>query len=161
MFPGPASLIPVSVAPLQSLPGMTITKPEHAYRHLKHRISFEVEEFWAVALSSEKSVIGSTCLFRGTVDLCLFHPRDVFRFGYIQNASSLLVAHNHPSGNAMPSPEDAEITQQLLKAADFLKLPVVDHLILSGDKFYSFLADKVMRENVTDLSPSDRSLDLY
>lgn len=141
---------------------MKVTKPDHAYRYLRKRISSQVEEFWAVALNSEKSVIASACLFRGTVDLCLFHPRDVFRFGYLHNASSLLVAHNHPSGNSRPSPEDADITEQLLKASEFLRLPVIDHLILSRGGYYSFLAAKVTkRKTLTGPSPAGRSPDLY
>lgn len=91
------------------------------------------------ALTAEKHVAASACLFRGTVDHCLFHPRDVFRFACQKNASSFLVAHNHPSGNVEPSTEDISITEQLATIAVILEVPMVDHLILAGDKYYSFL----------------------
>jgi DNA repair protein RadC len=118
---------------------MKLTTPLQAFHYLFPRISTEAEEFWAVALNSEKEVLSAACLFRGTVDLCLFHPRDVFRFSYRHNASALIVAHNHPTGAARPSAEDRTVTRQLINASAILQVPVVDHLILEGNDFYSFL----------------------
>jgi DNA repair protein RadC len=118
---------------------MILTSPYQAFHYFRKRLDVEVEEFWVVALNSEKAVIDSACLFRGTVDLCLFHPRDVFRFGYRCNAAALLVAHNHPSGNAAPSEQDRAVTQILLAAAEILQLPVLDHLIVAGKTYFSFL----------------------
>lgn len=118
---------------------MKITTPREAFHYLRPRLCAEVEEFWVVALSSEKAVIASSCLFRGTVDLCMFHPRDVFRFACVQNASSLLVAHNHPLGAALPSAQDRKVTRQLIRAAKIMEIPVVDHLILTRSDYYSFL----------------------
>lgn len=121
--------------------GMKITSPRKAFQFFKHRLNGQVEEFWAAALNSQKCVVASACLFRGTVDHCLFHPRDVFRFAYLNNASSLLVAHNHPSGCALPSDQDIQITSQLLQVAVILQMPLDDHLIVAGQKYYSFLED--------------------
>ena len=78
--------------------------------------------------------------FGGLWTFVLFHPRDVFRFAYRHNASAVIVAHNHPSGCPEPSQEDRQITRQLAAAARILEVPVVDHLILAGNGFYSFLA---------------------
>lgn len=94
-----------------------------------------------MALNSEKEPVAVRCLFRGTVDQCLFHPRDVFRFACLSNASSLIVAHNHPSGNARPSQADVKITRRLIRAAAILEVPIDDHLILAGGKYFSFLED--------------------
>jgi DNA repair protein RadC len=135
---------------------MHILKPSEAYRFLKHYLQSDVEEFWAVALGSEKKMLAVACLFRGTVDSCTFHPRDVFRFAYTHNASAVLVAHNHPSGNCEPSLEDLDVTKRLVEASHILGVLLSDHLIVAGDKYYSFVeAGLLAREEVTDLSPSD------
>jgi DNA repair protein RadC len=133
---------------------MKITSPAEAFHFLRKRFRTEVEEFWALALSSEKDVIRAACLFRGTVDFCMFHPRDVFRFAYLHNAASLIVAHNHPSGSALASAEDKTVTQQLLIAAELLQVPIVDHIILGGKTYYSFLeAGELIPLPAVDPSP--------
>jgi DNA repair protein RadC len=124
---------------------MKITSPDTAFQFFKHFLTSDTEEFWAAALNSKKEVVANRCLFRGTVDHCTFHPRDVFRFGYTHNASSLIVAHNHPSGDPRPSPQDLQLTRRLLWAARFLELPVVDHVILAGSIYYSFLEQGKMK----------------
>lgn len=136
---------------------MKITSPSQAFHYFHKRLAVEVEEFWALALNSEKEVIESACLFRGTVDLCLFHPRDVFRFAYCCNAAALVVAHNHPSGNAEPSNEDRAVTQQLVEAAKILQVPLVDHLIVAGRTYFSFLeAGEISPNPAAALLPGDR-----
>lgn len=124
---------------------MKITSPRQAYLHFKRLLTADIEEFWACALNADKEVVASACLFRGTVDQCPFHPRDVFRFAYTHNASSLIVAHNHPSGQVEPSAQDLSITEQLLSAAGILQVPVVDHLILSRRRYFSFLEKGLIR----------------
>jgi len=118
---------------------MTIQHARQAYEYFRPRISTEVEEFWIATLDAGKRVTASRCLFRGTVDHCLFHPRDVFRFACLANASSFLVAHNHPSGDPRPSEHDSTITDQLLTLAALMQIPFVDHVILAGDRYFSFM----------------------
>ena len=101
--------------------------------------------FWALALGPKKTLLASRMIFRGTVDSCLVHPRDIFRFACLQNASSLLVAHNHPSGDLSPSPEDLRFTRQLLRAAEVMEIPVVDHLIVTRETYASLRTDGWMR----------------
>lgn len=80
-------------------------------------------------------------LFRGTVDACTVHPRDIFRFGCLQNASQLIIAHNHPSGDPQPSEPDLEFTERLIKVGWAIEIPIVDHLILTPDTYFS-MAEK-------------------
>lgn len=108
-----------------------IVTAERAHQALRDLVSNDVEEFWALALGPQKDLLASKMLFRGTVDSCLVHPRDIFRFACDANASSILVAHNHPSGELRPSNEDLRFTRQLIAAAALMDIPVVDHLILS------------------------------
>ncbi len=124
---------------------MKITSPQVAFQFLKQFLTADVEEFWALALNGVKDPIAVRCLFRGTVNSCPFHPRDIFRFGYLNNACSLIVAHNHPSGDPRPSEEDKQVTRGLIKAAKLLELPVDDHLILAGPIYYSFMENGWLR----------------
>lgn len=117
---------------------MRMITPSQAYRLFKPCLTAPVEEFWAAALNSEKDVLQVTCLFKGTVDSCLFHPRDVFRFACAHNASSVIVAHNHPNGRPFPSPQDVTITRQLIAAGEFMQMPIVDHLIIAKGGYFSF-----------------------
>lgn len=118
---------------------MKITSPYQAFRVFRKHLRSDVEELWALALNSDKDLLRIACLFRGTVNSCTFHPRDVFRFACLQNAASLIVAHNHPSGHAAPSIQDTDVTRQLLQGAKLMQIPIDDHLILAGDHYYSFL----------------------
>lgn len=131
------SRVEFALHPLYNM--LRLTHPQLAYQYLVGRIRRDVEEFWAVALNADKEIISCQCLFRGTVDQCLFHPRDVFRFACLNNASAILIAHNHPSGNTRPSPQDIKITEQLLYIAALMQIAIVDHLIMGKDSYFSFL----------------------
>ena len=114
-----------------------IITAERAYLTLRDLVSSDVEEFWCLALGPKKELLGSKMLFRGTVDQCLAHPRDVFRFAVSQNASSVLIAHNHPSGELIPSMEDLRFTRQLVTASSMMQIPVIDHVIVTSKGYMS------------------------
>lgn len=118
---------------------MRITNSQMAQRKLRQVINFEVEEFWVIALSSAKKTLAIECLFRGTVDACLIHPRDIFRFACRHNASGLIIAHSHPSGDAFPSDMDLLMTEKLMCASEIFQIPILDHLILTKTSYLSFL----------------------
>lgn len=111
--------------------------------YLRELFKTEVEEFWVLALTSSKKVIKAEMLFRGTVDSCLVHPRDIFRFACVNNASSIVIAHNHPSGDHSPSSEDIQLTKRIVKIGKLLQIPVVDHLILSEKGYFSFTDERL------------------
>ncbi len=118
-----------------------ITTAERAFHEIKNLVSSDVEEFWALALGPKKNLLASKMIFRGTVDSCLVHPRDIFRFACDSNASSVLVAHNHPSGDLVPSMEDLRFTRQLVRASQLMEIPIVDHLILTSNGYSSLRTD--------------------
>jgi DNA repair protein RadC len=118
-----------------------IITAERAFHALIELVSQDVEEFWALALGPKKDLLASKMLFRGTVDSCLVHPRDIFRFAIASNASSLLVAHNHPSGELIPSMEDLRFTRQLVQASGVVEIPLIDHVIISNRGFVSLRQD--------------------
>jgi DNA repair protein RadC len=74
----------------------------------------------------------------GTGNVVSIHSRDVFSVAVKWNASAVIVAHNHPSGNIMPSKKDSELTKRLYEASKIIGIPLLDHIILGGGNYYSF-----------------------
>jgi len=115
-----------------------IDSPETAailfHEHLAHAPQ---EKFAVLMLDIKHKVIASHVVSMGTVDETLAHPRDIFREAIRHNSARIIVAHNHPSGDCTPSPEDIALTRQLLQAAQLLRIPVLDHLVLGNGNFTS------------------------
>ena len=111
------------------------TKAHQAFRELIG--SADTERFAVAALNSECGLISVDVIFMGTVNMCLVHPRDIFRYAITKNAASIIVAHNHPSGNKNASEQDLKITEQLKNAAEIIGIPLNDHLILTKDSYTS------------------------
>lgn len=118
---------------------MVISTPELAFEFFKINLTnSHSEELWIAALDSNSTVISSAMLFKGTVNYCLFHPRDIFRFVILHNSVSFLLAHNHPSNSSLPSPEDIELTRRIYCLSQLMQIPLLDHIITTKDSFYSF-----------------------
>lgn len=113
------------------LPRFTVQSPRSAARIFRQLMSDHQEELWVLALCPGKRVLGAELLFRGTVDSCQAHPRDIFRYLCQLNASSFIVAHNHPSQDPLPSESDWIFTRQLTKAAAVIGIPLLDHLVVT------------------------------
>ncbi len=112
-----------------------IESPQAAADALAHDLMWAEQERFAILLLDVKNrLLGTQVLTIGTATETLAHPREIFREVIRQSATRLIVAHNHPSGNLEPSPEDIALTRQLLLGAQYLQIPLLDHLILgSGD----------------------------
>lgn len=119
------------------LAAIKILSSQHAYEILKKHMVQDVEELWCLALGPALDLIAIKMIFRGTVDSCVAHPRDIFRFACLKNASQLLVAHNHPSGDPYPSHQDLHFTRRLVEIGQLIEIPIVDHLILTVQNYYS------------------------
>lgn len=121
---------------------MKITSPIQVFKWITPKISKQVEEVWVLALNASCQIIKGQMIHRGTVNYCLMHPRDIFRFVICQNASSFILVHNHPSGNLDPSKEDIEMTQRLLLVSKLVEIPLIDHLIVTDKSFISLQETK-------------------
>jgi DNA repair protein RadC len=97
-----------------------------------------VEVFGVLCLTIRGRVLGWHEISRGAVDRVWIHARDVFRTALISNAASLILAHNHPSGEADPSSDDIQVTKRLIDVGTRLGVPIVDHIII-GDREYASL----------------------
>lgn len=95
------------------------------------------EEFWALFLDTKRQPVGAQMIGRGTQGSVMVHPADVFRPALLCAATSLIVAHNHPSGDPHPSGDDNAMTDRLDKAARLLGLDLADHLVLGSETYWS------------------------
>ena len=89
-----------------------------------------VEEFQVLLLNTRKRLIRLDVISHGTLDTILVHPREVFRTAILANAASIVLVHNHPSGDPTPSEADIKVTRDLIRAGQLLKIEVVDHVII-------------------------------
>jgi DNA repair protein RadC len=118
-----------------------VTAPVDAARYLLPRYgSADVEQGGVLLLDARHRVLHARVLTRGTADAAPMHPRDVFREAALAGAAAVVLFHNHPSGDPLPSAEDLELTQRMIDAGLVMGIAVVDHLIL-GDTNYCSLRE--------------------
>ncbi len=116
-----------------------LTTPREIADYLRPRMNFSQEEFWAIALTSHLRLLKAQCLFRGSVDECPYHPRDIFRFAILHNAANLAVAHNHPSGDPLGSEADLDVTRHLIWASKLMRIRLIDHIIVTQSTYNSLI----------------------
>jgi DNA repair protein RadC len=97
-----------------------------------------VEEFHVLTLDAQNRITRDLLITRGILNSSLVHPREVFRAAIAEAAASVIVVHNHPSGQPAPSADDRAVTSQLVEAGRILDIPVYDHVIVGGDEYFSF-----------------------
>ena len=90
----------------------------------------DVEHFQVVLLNTRKRLIRVERISQGTLDTTIAHPREVFRCALAANAASIVLVHNHPSGDPTPSEADIRVTRDMIRAGQLMKIEVVDHVIL-------------------------------
>lgn len=96
------------------------------------------EEFWIICLSQANEVIAKDCISQGGQAGTLVDAKKVFRRALLQQAASIILVHNHPSGNLQPSQADKQLTEKLKAAGKSIDVRVLDHLIIAGDEYFSF-----------------------
>lgn len=116
-----------------------IHSPEDLYRNYRFLFSgLTHERFVVFLLNSQNKVIAAEICTEGTLNASLVHPREVYRAAVRGLAASVIVAHNHPSGNAEPSREDIEITKLVSESGKILGIPCHDHVIFTETGYTSF-----------------------
>jgi len=98
----------------------------------------KVEKFIAVLLNTKNEIINWDVISIGSLNASIVHPREVFNRAIKRNAASFIVVHNHPSGHIDPSREDINITKRLFEAGQLIGIPLIDHIIIGREKYYSF-----------------------
>jgi len=139
-----------------------VSSPQYAFEVIKGEfMSLDREAFYTFPLSARNDIIGKHLVSLGSLSGSVVHPREVFKVPVLStddegtedckqevyrvairaNAAAVLLAHNHPSGDPTPSQEDIQITKQLVEAGKILGIKVVDHLVVAGDAYYSFMEE--------------------
>ena len=119
-----------------------IRSPRDAAELMMARLRFEnKEQFMALVLSTKNHVLATPVISVGTLNASIVHPRELFRQAINYAAASLILVHNHPSGDPSPSQEDIDLTVKLVEAGKLLDIKVLDHVII-GDNRYVSLKEK-------------------
>jgi DNA repair protein RadC len=115
-----------------------VSSPEDVYNELKAKARGKMKEyFWAVLLDTRNKIIKSVEISIGSLDSSIVHPRELFKEAISASASSIIVAHNHPSGNPQASQEDIKLTKRLKESGEIIGIEIVDHIILGEERFLS------------------------
>lgn len=115
-----------------------IRSPEDAANYLMTDMaSLQQEHFVALFLNVKNEVLHKETIFIGSLSASIVHPRELFREAVKRSAASIICAHNHPSGNPAPSPEDIEVTKRLVAAGTMMGIDVLDHLVIGNHQFIS------------------------
>jgi len=131
----------------QSVPYMDYMKANHATSPDKvaeiMNDVFNIEElpeehFFLLCLNTKNHITNISEVSHGTINASLVRPADVFKRALVANANAVILVHNHPSGEISPSQEDVTVTNRLRDCGDMLGVPVLDHIIIGHDRYYSF-----------------------
>ncbi|MCJ7793283.1 MAG: DNA repair protein RadC [Candidatus Marinimicrobia bacterium] len=129
----------------QTLPykSKELTDPKKVYQLVKSRLKdYHKEHFYVIALNARSWSLSEVS--KGTLNANLVHPREVFGEAIKSNAASVILVHNHPSGDPEPSEDDLEITKKLVESGKILGIEVMDHIIVTRNNCFSFKEKKLI-----------------
>lgn len=130
-------IVPVNGVHDNPLSGNSVNSPETALPYLEDIRNQSAEHFVCLTLNSGGNVINCRVITIGLMNHSLVHPRETFRGAILDNAASIIIAHNHPSGSLEPSSQDIAITRQLTEAGSIIGISVLDHVIVTKTGFCS------------------------
>jgi DNA repair protein RadC len=111
----------------------------------ENEFDIDKEHFWIVGLKSNNRVKFIELISIGTLNASLTHPREVFRPAVVRAAASIIIVHNHPSGDTSPSTEDKQITIRMVDVGKMMDIPILDHVIISEDgDYFSFKEERLI-----------------
>lgn len=125
-----------------------VSCPEDAAEIAKEVLSLEdrsEEIFACLFLNVKNHVVGVQEISRGSATASVVHPREVFKVALLHNAASIILMHNHPSGETEPSREDIATTTRLVNAGKLMDIPVLDHLIIGWHKYISMKEEGIIK----------------
>jgi len=121
------------------LVGRKVSTPADCAAVFTTMLQDEASEVFAIlCLSTKHRVLAYHEVSRGCLDSTLVHPREVFKAAILANAASIVFAHNHPSGDPAPSPDDMTLTRRLLEAGRLIGVDVLDHIVIGDRRYVSF-----------------------
>lgn len=135
------------LASLPLPPKLKITEPQVVYQKYEPLLShLKKEQFMILMLNSANYLIRDVRISEGILNSSLVHPREVFQPAILESAASIILLHNHPSGEVAPSVEDKNITFRLVEAGRLLDIPVLDHIIIGHKQYFSFKEEGLLED---------------
>jgi DNA repair protein RadC len=128
--------------------GVRIRRPEDIHSLVRHYADRKQERFLCLSLNGAHEVLAIRVITVGLVNRTIVHPREVYAEAISDHAVAVIAAHNHPSGQLSPSPEDDEVTCRLRAAAGILGINFLDHVIFSKDSFFSYRQENRLGDGV-------------
>jgi len=126
-----------------------VTRPEdvaeiiRALLKAESKTDREKEHWWVIGLNTRNTIKYVDLVALGILDSCICHPRETFRLAILKGVSSIILAHNHPSGDPEPSPDDRELTNRITNAGEIIGIKVLDHVIVgNGSQMSVSLKDR-------------------
>lgn len=121
-----------------------VTTPRDLIPFVRNYAVSPKEHFIVVTLNGSHEIIQIHIVSVGTLNRSLVHPREVFTEAIQEKAAAIILCHNHPSENCMPSQDDIETTKMLLKASRVIGIPILDHIIIDCEGYFSFMENKIL-----------------
>jgi len=119
-----------------------ITKSNHAFEIFQEHLAYQnYEQFSAILLNRANRVIRTISISDGGITGTVVDPKKVFKLALEFNATSIILGHNHPSGQIQPSEADIALTRKMKQGGELLEIPVLDHIIVGDERYYSFSDD--------------------
>ncbi len=119
-----------------------IKDPQSVVKAIRASIKDKAKEhFKLILLNARNKILGVSTISIGSLNASIVHPREVFKDAIVHSAYSVVLAHNHPSGDPEPSEDDLKMTKRLIEAGKILGIEVTDHVIISKNGFFSFNTD--------------------
>ena len=123
-----------------------VKSPEEVVKHqLPEFRGLKKELFKVILLDSGNRIIRDVTITQGTLNASIVHPREVFKAAVDYLAAGIIIIHNHPSGEPIPSKEDRQVTLQLVQSGQIMGIPVLDHIIIAGSRFFSFSKEGLLK----------------
>ncbi len=122
-----------------------LNSPEVIYHYMKDNLELKTQEHLVALYMNTKGVlIKKQTLFIGSLSSSVIHPREIFKYAVSYSAASFIICHNHPSGDPTPSINDIDVTKLIHKNSLMMDIPLMDHIIIGRDKYYSFKEHKMI-----------------
>lgn len=122
-----------------------LNTPKKIYEYMKDKYKYkDRENLYVLSLNTNNELISADLVSVGTINMTVAHPREIFKFAIKNSACSIVLTHNHPSGNINPSDADINFTRSLIKVSKMVEIPLLDHVIVTDTGYYSLKSNNYM-----------------
>ena len=125
----------------EDISNFNILNPQSVYNFAVENLKLDLkpqEYLYAILISVKGEIVGVNEVSRGSLNGTIASPREIFRVAVMLPAYGIILVHNHPSGDPKPSQEDIDLTQKVVASGTVLDIPLVDHLVVGENRYYSF-----------------------